>query len=463
MEHSKYDIAVIGGGPGGYVAAIKAAGLGKKVALIEGDDMGGVCLNWGCIPTKTLIASSSLLHRMRHAKTFGIEAKEVSFDYASMKARKDKIVTDIRRSLEGLISAHKVEIIRGFAKFDSENVLKVIGDEGRLIEADKIIIATGSTSREIPAFKFDHKKILSAKSMLEIETLPRSLAIIGGGVIGCEFASLFAELGVEVTILEAMDRLISQEASILSQSLAKSLKSQGVKVMTGVKVQGIDASGAQCKVTLDEGSIEADLTLVAVGVSFNSANIALDKAGVLTDERGAIVVNEKMETSASNIYAIGDVTGKVCLAHVASHGGVVAAINACGGEAKMHYDAVPSVIFTQPEIASVGMTLEQALAKGFNAGLGTFPFAALGKAKAAGEPGGFSQVVIDKSTGQMLGAQVVGAEASTLIAEMVLAVQNELTADCVADTIHAHPTLSEAWMEAALIAQGSPIHYPPAR
>lgn len=463
MEEKTFDIAVIGGGPGGYVAAIKAAQTGKRVALIEGDYMGGVCLNWGCIPTKTLIASSSLLHKIRHAKRFGIETGSISFDYGSMKERKDKIITDIRKSLEGLIQSHKVHIIRGFAKFDSPNVLKVEGESGLLIRAEKIIIATGSTSREIPAFPFDHQKILSAKSMLEIETLPKSLAIIGGGVIGCEFASLYAEMGVEVTILEAMDRLISIEAPILSTALAKALKAQGVTVKTNAKVLGIDASGSTCHISLEGEKIEADLTLVAVGVSFNSSNIGLDKAGVLMDERGAIQTNEHMETNVPGIYAIGDVTGKAMLAHVASHAGIVAAINATGGNAKMHYNAIPSVIFTQPEIASVGLSLEKALAEGYDAVLGAFPFAALGKAKAAAETDGFAQVVIDKSSNQILGAQIVGAEASALIAEMVLAVQNELTADCLTETIHAHPTLSEAWMEAAFIAQGSPIHYPPQR
>jgi dihydrolipoamide dehydrogenase len=461
MEKKRFDIAVIGGGPGGYVAAIRAAHSGKSVALIESGDLGGVCLNWGCIPTKTLIASAHALHLVQHADKFGIETGQVSFDYSAMKLRKDKTVKEIRTSLEGLIRSHSVTIIRGFASFDSPNVLKVRGEEETFVDADKIIIATGSTSREIPAFPFDHRKVLSAQSMLEVTELPERLAIIGGGVIGCEFASLYADLGVKVTVLEAMDRIISTESPKLSTLLQKSMHAQGIKVKTGVRVTGVDTSGPAAQVLTDGESIDADLVLVAVGVQFSSKGLGLEKIGVATDERGAILVNERMETSLDHIYAIGDVTGRSMLAHTASHAGIIAAVNALGGSAIMRYDVIPSVIFTRPEIASVGLTLESAKAKGFDATEGSFPFAALGKSKALGETEGFAEIVIDRATGAILGASVVGFEASTLIAEMAVAIENELTAETIYETVHAHPTLSEAWMEAAHIATGQPIHFPP--
>lgn len=463
MDRKTFDIAVIGGGPGGYVAAIRAAASGQSVALIESGDLGGVCLNWGCIPTKTLIANAHALHLIQDASRFGITTGPISFDYSKMKGRKDSIVKEIRTSLEGLIRAHKVQIIRGFAKFDDTYTLKVTGEESCMIDADRIIIATGSTSREIPTLPFDHKKILSAKSMLEVAELPKHLAIIGGGVIGCEFASLYRELGVEITLLEMQERLIPTESTKLSQVLDKSFKQQGINVQTGVRVKGIDTAGPSPVIQMEMGTVSADLVLVAVGVQFNSQGLNLEKIGVATDERGAIQVNDHMETTIDRIYAIGDVTGRSMLAHTASHAGIVAAVNATGGDTTMRYDVIPSVIFTNPEIASVGLSLEQAKTAGFHATVGAFPFAALGKSKAIGNSDGFAEVVIDSETGAILGASCAGYEASTLIAEMALAIENELTAESIYETVHAHPTLSEAWMEAALIATGKPIHFPPRR
>lgn len=463
MHRKQFDIAVIGGGPGGYVAAIKAAHSGRSVALIESGDLGGICLNWGCIPTKTLIASAHALHLVQRADEFGIQTGPVSFDFSKMKERKDRVVKDIRTSLEGLIRSHGVTIIRGFAKFDSAYTLKIQGEEDFLLDAGRIIIATGSASRTIPAFPFDHKKILSAKSMLEISELPQSLAIIGGGVIGCEFACLYAQLGVHVSILEAQERLIPTESIKLSQFLEKQFKKKGIAIQTGVKVTGVDTSGLGVVVHIENNPVSADLVLVAVGVQFNSQGMGLETVGIALDERGAIQVDEHMETSIDGIYAIGDVTGRSMLAHTASHAGVVAATNATGGEASMHYDVVPAVIFTDPEIASVGLSLEQARAAGFDAESSSFPFSALGKSKAALATEGYSEIIVDKQTGAILGAQVVGDEASALIAEMALAIQHELTIDCICETIHAHPTISESWMEAAFIATGSPIHFPPKR
>ncbi len=458
----KFDVAVIGAGPGGYVAAIRAAQSGKSVALIEKNFLGGTCLNVGCIPTKTLLASTSVLHKVRMAKDFGITTGSVSFDYSQMKARKDKVVESIRASLGGLIKANKIEIIQGQAEFVSPKELKITGEKKQIISADNVIIATGSLPFDVPAFPCDHKRILNSTSVLELTELPKSIAIIGGGYIGCEFASLFAELDVKVTIFEAMPAIVSLQGKAISDTLTKAFLKKGIVIETGVKVAGIDAKDSGVTVRL-EGNKQAefDLALVSVGRKVVSDDLGLKKAGVKTSERGAIEVDEKMETNVPGIYAIGDVTGIAMLAHVASHQAIVAADNVVGKRCAMHYHSVPAVIFTHPEIATVGLTLEEAQEKGLEAKVGSFPFQALGKAQAAMETEGFAQVIVDKKTNAILGAQVVGHEASALIAEMAIAINNELTLECVTETIHAHPTVAESWLEAALIASDTPIHFPP--
>jgi len=458
----QFDIVVIGGGPGGYPAAIRAAQNGKSVALIEAKEMGGTCLNRGCIPSKTLIASAEVLHKIQDAEEFGIVVGKVEFDYAKMVDRKDAVVNKIRKSLEGLVAANKITIFRGFGKLVSPRTVKVIGQDNVEIHADAIIIATGSEPRDIPAFPFDYKKIHSSTSLLELRELPKKIAIIGGGVIGCEFASLYSILGVEVVIIEMMPRIIPMEAEGVSIALTKAFAKRGISIQTNIVVESIDTAGKGVKVKLAGGkTIDADIALVAVGRKLNSSDIGLDKAGVAVQENGIVSVNEKMETSVPGIYAIGDIASKWWLAHVATHQGLVAANNATGHPAHMNYNSVPSVIFTVPEIATVGMSLEHALQKGYSATLGTFPFQALGKSQAALQTDGFAQIVIDKSTGQVLGAQVVGHEASALIAEMAIVIANELTVECITETIHAHPTITEAWMEAAFIGEETPLHWPP--
>lgn len=457
-----FDIAVIGAGPGGYVAAIRAAQLGKKVALIEKRNMGGTCLNVGCIPTKTLLANTSVLQKVRAAREYGITTGPISFNYAHMKERKDQVVSSIRTSLTGLIKSNGIEIIQGTAEFMSPREIKISGESKQIIHAQQTIIATGSEPLDIPAFPCDHKRILNSTSILELTKLPKSIAIIGGGYIGCEFASLFAELDVKVTIYEALPKIVMLQGDTISSALTKAFESKGIDIQTNVKVATIESQTSGVTVNLEGGkSSEFDLALVAVGRSINSDKLGLGKIGLASGARGAIDVNEKMETEVPGIYAIGDVTGIAMLAHVASHQAIVAADNASGQESKMHYNAVPAVIFTSPEIATVGMTLEQAKDAGYNAKVGSFPFQALGKSQASIETEGFAQVIIDPATGEILGAQVVGHEASALIAEMAIAIQNELTIDCITETIHAHPTVAEAWLEAALIADDQPIHFPP--
>lgn len=461
-EKQYYDLIVIGAGTGGYVAAIKAAQMGKKVALIEKGDLGGTCLNVGCIPTKTMIANAQILEKVKHAADFGITTGSISIDFTKMKERKDGVITKIRKGLEGLIRSNGITIVRGTAQFTGPKEVKVKGQDNVMMQGENIIIASGSEPMDIPAFPCDHQKIFNSTSILELTQLPKTLAIIGGGYIGCEFASLYAELGVKVILLEALPSIVALQGKAISDTLTAAFKKQGIDVQTNVMVEGVDKHSKGVTIRLKEkGSIEADAVLVAIGRKVVSQGMALENAGVLVSDRGAITVNDKMETNVPGIYAVGDVTGKVMLAHVASHQGLVAAINASGGEAVMHYNAVPAVIFTLPEIAMVGLTQEQALEQGYAAGIGKFPFQVLGKSVATMDTDGFAQVIIDKKTGQILGAQVVGHEASSLIAEMTLAIANELTIDCLADTIHAHPTLPEALHEAGLMAMETPLHMPP--
>ncbi len=461
-EPEKFDIAVIGGGPGGYPAAIEAAQLGKKVVLIDEKGLGGTCLNRGCIPTKALIAGARLFHSLNHVADFGISVSDVRVDFAKMKERKDKIVSTMCKSVEGLINSNRITIIKGFGKFISEREIKVTGATNTIIQAAKTIIATGSEPRSIGAFPFDYRYIHDSTSLLEISELPKTLAIIGGGIIGCEFASLYNILGTKVTIFEMMPTLLPGESPEVSDFLAKAFMKRGISIKTGAGVKEIKKEKEGVTVLLGNGeSTFADLSLVCTGRSLNTSGIGLDTIGVIVEENGIIRVNDKMETNIPGIYAVGDIASTWWLAHVASHQGMVAAKNACGKEAHMHYDAIPSVIFTDPEIASVGLTLEKALEEGYHAKSGSFPFRALGKAQATGETEGFAQIVIDTATGQILGAQIVGSEAGILIAEAGIAVANELTLDCVIETIHAHPTMAEIWHEAALMVNDTPLHLPP--
>jgi len=461
-EKKNFNIAVIGSGPGGYTAAIRAAQLGKSVALIEKGLLGGTCLNVGCIPSKALLANAAVLHQVRRASEFGISTGPISFHYDKMKARKDGVVSKIRSGLEGLLKSNKITVLRGSAQFESPHELKVIGQDNLFVSADQIIIATGSAPLDIKAFPCDHKRILNSTSILEVTRVPKSLAIVGGGYIGCEFASLFAELGAKVTILEALPTILSLQGREISQFMTKAFAAKGIDIQTHVMVKNIENAGNHVRISLADGkTMDAELALVSVGRNIYTEGLHLEKAGLKLESKGFLATDDRMETEVKGIYAIGDVTGKWMLAHVASHQGIVAASNAAGHPEKMRYDAVPAVVFTSPEIAMVGMTLEAAQAAGHNATAGTFPFMALGKAQAALETEGYSQIVSDKKTGQILGAVAIGHEASNLIGEMALAIQNELTLESVIETIHAHPTVAESWLEAALLAADRPINFPP--
>lgn len=469
-HEKKFDIAILGSGPGGYVAAIRAAQLGAKTALIEADHLGGTCLNRGCIPTKALIANASVWQKIKEAHLFGIEVQGAKLNYAKMYERKERVVHGIRENLEKLIRTNKIEIIQAYGRLRSRNEVKLFCSQTDTpldeIYAEKIILATGSEPLNIPAFPFDGIKIHSSTSILQIQELPKEIVIIGGGYIGCEFASMFAELGCKVTIVEALDRIIVHECKESSHFLMQEFARKGIDVKTSARVESIDTldtaqgKGVRIKLEGEEEILESQIALVSIGRKLNIENIGLEKAGVFINSKGAVEVDDTMRTNIENIYAIGDITAKWLLAHTASHQGIVAANNACGRFSTIKYEAVPSVIFTDPEAASVGLHVDQAQQKGFKARAINFPFAALGKSQASMDARGFGQIVVEEKTGRILGAQVVGHEAGALIAEMALAIENELTVECVSQTIHAHPTISEIWLEAALMAENEPIHLP---
>lgn len=462
MEKKQFDVIVIGAGVGGYVAAIRAAQKGVKVALIESREMGGTCLNRGCIPSKALIADADAWRMVKNSAQHGITTENISFNYEKMVERKDRVVERLRKGVTGLVASNKITVFKGVGKFMSPTEVKVLGENEDILEGKNIIIATGSEPRALPQFPFDYQRIHDSTSFLELKQLPKKLVIIGGGIIGCEFASLHNALGVDVTIVELLPLIISTEGKTISDALTTTFKRQGVKIEVNANVKAIEKNDSGVTIQLENGNpITADMVLISVGRKYNTENLGLEKTGVIVEKNGSIPTNDKMQTNVPHIYAIGDVTGKWLLAHVASHQGIVAASNATGHAHKMSYKAVPSVTFTHPQIATVGLTLEKALEKGLDATIGKFPFQALGKAQAAIEADGFAQVVISKSTKAILGAQVMGHEASTLIAEMTAAIQNEFTVESITETIHAHPTLSEAWLEATFLANNEPLHMPP--
>lgn len=463
MEEKQFDVAIIGSGPGGYPAAIKLAQGNKRVALIEAGEIGGTCLNRGCIPTKTLLTDAEVLSMIKHASDFGINVDSFSINFGSMMHKKDEVVKRLRSSLEGLIKQNGITIFSGFGKFIDKNKIKVTGKDNVIISFTDAIIATGSEPKEIQTFQFDNHFIHSSTSILECTTLFKSLAIVGGGVIGVEFASLFSELGVKITIIEALDRILPLESLSISSALTKSFKKRDIEMITSGFVQEIKKNPQGVTVILKDGrTIDADASLVAIGRELNSSKIGLDTCGVQC-EKGSIVIDEMMKTNIPGIYAIGDVTFKSLYAHVATHQGLIAANNILGHPEKINYNAVPGVIFTHPEIGTCGLSFEAAQKKGYKAKIATYPLAALGKAQASQQTEGFAEIVIDTATGQILGGQIVGYGASILIAQIALAISNELTIECITNTIHAHPTLSEVWMEGAFLVQDAPLHFPPVK
>jgi len=455
-------LAILGAGPGGYIAALRAAHLGAEVTVIEKEEVGGTCLNWGCIPTKAILASTGLLAKARRFKEYGLACNgEIKPDFAAILARKNKIVRTQIQGIRSLLKYRGVTLKEGRGSFSSPRTLHVLSRNGfgETIEADGIIIATGSRPYQVAAFPFDGKQILSSNDMLNLTEIPKSLLIVGAGVIGCEFACIFKELGSEVSVIEMLPRVLATEDEEISAILEREFKKKKIKVFTNKKVESITSQPDGVHALFPDGKkIIAEKALIATGRAFNSEGIGLEEVGVKTGPYGEIIANRKLETSIPGIYAVGDVIGGLLLAHVASKEGTTAVTNALGGEKAMDYSAVPSAIFTSPEIASVGLREHQASELGIKISTGHFQFRALAKAHALGEIEGLVKVVSNKKTDRVLGVHIIGPGASVLVHEATLAIQNGLKTKDIGETVHAHPTLSEALMEAAEDVHSDAIH-----
>lgn len=449
----EYKVAIIGAGPGGYVAAVHAARLGMKVCLIEKDEVGGVCLNWGCIPTKTLVGSAKVLTLINKAADFGVQINgEVRPDWNRILERKNQVVARLIKGIHYLLEQNHVELIRGAAVFNAGHELKVTLVDGgeRLVQADNIIIATGSEPQAPEIFGFDGVRVITSNEALTLPELPESLAIIGGGVIGCEFASIFATFGVKVTIVELMDQLIPNLDSEISGSLRMQLKKKGIEIRTSTSVSKVVKSEKAVSLVLSDGKeLTAAKVLVSIGRRPNSNRLGLEGIGVKINAKGRIEVNQNLQTNLPWIYAIGDVNDQPWdLAHAASYQSAAAVEHLAGKLAVWSDEAMPNCIFTDPEVATVGMTDKEAIDQGLETVASKAPFLANGKALAQGEAVGLVKLVADKKSHRILGVQIIGPEASDLIAEAALAVKQHLTAEQVVETIHAHPTLAECLHEA---------------
>jgi dihydrolipoamide dehydrogenase len=461
------DIIVIGGGPGGYVAAIRAAQLGAKVTLVEKEELGGTCLNWGCIPTKALLRGIEILELVRAGQDFGIQAKEVTIDFSKLMARKDRTVKGLVSGVGGLMKANGVEVIKGKAKFIGPLKIEVASEtQPRLeLQARKIIIATGSLSADLPIPGAKHPKVIDSQGILQLTQLPKSLVIIGAGPIGLEFGSVFAALGSKVTVLEMMPQILPNEDPEIAQALEKVLKGMKLEILTQAQVSEI-REGAEGRLSVltktkdGDKAFDGEYVLMAAGRKPNVEGLGLEQIGIRFSKKG-VEVNDKMETNLPGVYAIGDVTGKWLLAHFASAQGEVAAENALGHEAAIDSRAVPRCVYTLPEVASVGMTEKQAQEAGYELKIGRFPFAASGKAAVLGERNGFVKIVAETKYDEILGVHIFGPHATDLIGEAVLAMQLEGTAGDIARAIHPHPTLTESLMEASLDVDGAAVHIPP--
>ena len=466
MSDTRYDVVVIGAGPGGYPAAIRCAQRGAKVAIVEKENVGGTCLNWGCIPTKALLASTELIARAREAEEFGVRITGLEPDWTAMQARKQKVTDTLVGGILQLLKANGIDLVAGAASITPEKNVAVETSEGTVtLEAGRIIIATGSDPAELPTFDFSQPSVMTSTDALALDHIPESLIIVGSGVIGSEFACIFSTLGTKIVMLELMDRMLPTEDSRVAKQMRSTFRKQGIDIRTETTVEEVLEYRADgIKVRLSSGDeLEAEKLLVSIGRRFNSEGLGLQELGVETDERGRIIVDQAMETSVDGIYACGDVVGGILLAHTATFEGLVAAENATGGNATMQYHVVPACIFTTPEIGSVGLNADRAAEQGIEVKVSRFSFGALGKALAMGEDYGFVQLVIDAKSDKVLGAQIMGPHASDLVHEIAVAMHMGATAADISATIHAHPSLPEAIMEAAEAAHGKAIHVAPPR
>ncbi len=458
---STYDVGIIGGGPGGYVAAIKAAQLGGSVCLIEKGEWGGTCLNRGCIPTKTLFAVANLATQVQDASDFGVHISgEATIDYPQVLAHKTSVIAQLTGGIAQLLKANGVDTFNGTATLTDRNTILINKPDGTTeqLHAKNVVIATGSEPAEPPVFEIDETQVLTTTGILNLTELPASLLIVGGGVSGCEFASIFNALGCQVTVLELLPTILATEDVQVIRHIQLFMKRKGITIHTGAKLTHVKKSDTDVTAVLESGEeITAEKMLVSIGRRYNTENIGLEKVGVRT-EGGKIVVDTQMQTNVPGIYAVGDVASRYLLAHVASAEGKVAAQNCLGTHAQMDYQVIPWCVFTLPEIGHVGMTEKEATDEGYEVKVGRFPYAANGKALGLRETDGFVKTVSDADSGDILGVHIVGAQASNLIHEAAVAVRLGASAADIAHTVHAHPTLSEMVMESAEAAYDRAIH-----
>tara|TARA_Y100000768_G_scaffold110501_1_gene81294 strand:+ start:6419 stop:7807 length:1389 start_codon:yes stop_codon:yes gene_type:complete len=459
-----YNLIVIGSGPGGYVAAIRASQLGMKVAIVEKESLGGICLNWGCIPTKALLKSAQVFDYVNHSENYGIKISKSSVDFDSIISRSRGVADGMSKGVNFLMKKNKIDILNGFGKIISKNEVEVTTEENKkeIHKSDNIIIATGGRSRELPNLKIDNEKVIEYRKAMTLEKQPKKMVVVGSGAIGSEFAYFYNSIGTEVILVEYLPNILPLEDIDVSKQLEKSFKKAGVNIMTNTEVLSVDTKGKGCKVKYKSGDkeeiIDCDIVLSAVGVQTNVNNIGLEELGIIV-ENGKINVDDYYQTNIDGVYAIGDVVKGPALAHVASAEGIICVEKIAGlNPSILNYDNIPSCTYCSPEVASVGFSEKQAIDLGYDIKVGKFPFSASGKANASGHSDGFVKVIFDKKYGEWLGCHMIGYNVTEMIAEVVAARKLETTAHEIIKSIHPHPTMSEAIMEATAAAYDEVIH-----
>lgn len=460
----QYDLIVIGSGPGGYVAAIRASQLGLKTAIVEKAELGGICLNWGCIPTKALLKSAQVFEYIKHAKDYGITVGDSSHDFGAVIKRSRGVADGMSKGIQFLMKKNKIDVLAGAGKIVKGNKVEVTDASGskKTYDAKHTILATGARSRELPNIKIDGKKVIGYREAMSMSEQPKSMIVMGSGAIGSEFAYFYNSMGTKVTIIEFLPNILPVEDEEVSKEVAKAFKKAGIEIMTGASVESVDTKGTGCKVKVktDKGMVdmECDVVLSAVGIQTNLENLGLEEVGVKTD-KGKVTVDDFYATNVKGVYAIGDIVKGPALAHVASAEGIICVEKIAGHHPEpLNYNNIPGCTYCSPEIASVGYTEKAAKEAGYEVKVGKFPFSASGKASAAGAKEGFVKVIFDAKYGEFLGAHMVGMNVTEMIAEVVAARKLETTGMEIIKTVHPHPTMSEAVMEAAAQAYGECIH-----